>query len=80
MQNGIFTIDMAGVKSAIILAALTAFGLGLAYIIGLGDVFLVDGHKLINILTLGFATGIASLVQHILTTNDDKFLGITKTN
>lgn len=80
MQNGILTIEWAGIKSALILMVLTAVGAGITYVVGLGDVFLIDGHKLINVLALSLLVGAASLIQHFLTTNDDKFLGITKTN
>lgn len=80
MQNGIFTIQWEGVKNALILTVLTAMGAGGAYIVGLGDVFAIDSHKLINIVSLAALAGIMSLIQHALTTNDDKFLGVTKTN
>jgi hypothetical protein len=80
MQNGIFTIQWEGVKNALILTALTAVGAGGAYILGLGDVFAIDGHKLVNIVVLAAIAGVMSLIQHALTTNDDKFVGVVKTN
>lgn len=78
--NGILTLDWASVKRAAISMLLMAIVAGAVYVIGLGDVFAVNIHSLVNIVSISLLTGFVSLVNSLFTTNDNKFLGITKTN
>ena len=78
--NGIFTLDWASVKRAAISTVIMALVAGAVYVVGIGDIFAVNLHSLANVVALSLLTGLISLVNSLLTTNDNKFLGITKTN
>lgn len=74
-----FTLSWGNVKSAIISALVMAV-LGMAgYVIGVGDIFSLDFHKLANIGALAGLTVIVSLVKNWLTTDEGKFVGLVDT-
>lgn len=58
-----------------ILMALVSMGI---YVIGVGDIFAIDTHILINSGVLAFVTGVVSLIKNLLTDNSGKFLGLTQ--
>lgn len=47
------------------------------YIIGVGNIFALDAHVLINSGVLAAVTGLISLLKNYLTDNAGKFLGVT---
>lgn len=76
MENGIFTLDLANIKGAIVTTVIAAVGATAIYFAGVHDFFKIDWHIVVNI-ALGAAS--TSLVKNFFTTSDGKFLGITKT-
>jgi hypothetical protein len=78
MNTGIFTLNLASFKSALVSTVLMAILAMLVYIIGLGDVWQIDLKALTNIGILALATGLVSLIKNFLTSNDGNFAGLTK--
>ena len=72
MTNGILTLDWANVRGAVITTAAVAIGATLFYIIGVGDIFKLDWHVIINTAIMA---GAGSLFTNFFSTNDGKFLG-----
>lgn len=78
-NNNMFNLSWGNVKSALITALVTAV-LGMAgYIVGVGDLFKLDGHALINVGTLSALNAIVSLLKNFLTTDRGAFLGVVDT-
>lgn len=76
MDNGIFKLSMANVKSALVSGILMAT-LGVSgYIIGLSDIFAVNVHALVNIAVISFLTSVVSAIKSLLTTNNGNFVGV----
>ncbi len=71
-------LSMTNVKSAIVSGVITAILAGASYIIGLNDVFAIDVHALINVISLAGMTAIVSLIKSLLTTDSGSFAGVTK--
>jgi hypothetical protein len=78
MTNGVFTIDWEGVKSALVSVVLMALLSVLLYVIGVGDLWQLDMRSLVNIGVISLFTGIVSLIKNFLTSDEGKFLGLTK--
>lgn len=73
-----FNINLTNIKSALISAFVTAV-LGMAgYVIGIGDVFKLDGHALVNVGALSALTAIVSILKAFFTTEKGEFLGVVK--
>lgn len=79
MQNGIFTLSWANIKSALVYGLLSGLLAVLVYVVSVGDVFALDSHALINAGVFGLAGSIVSIVKNLLTTDSGKFLGAIKT-
>ncbi len=77
MQSGILTVDMTGVRDALIMTVIAAVVAGLVYISGIGDIFSINLHSLTNVVVMALFGGLISLGQHLLTDNNGNFLGIT---
>jgi hypothetical protein len=76
MQNGVFTLSWINIKSALVSAIITGvLGIGL-YVIGVGDVWKVDFHSLVNIGAISTISAIVSLIKNLLSTNSGKVAGI----
>lgn len=73
-----FQISLTNIKSALIYALLMALVSMGIYVIGVGNIFALDTHVLINSGVLAFVTGIVSLLKNLLTDSDGKFLGVTQ--
>lgn len=70
-----FKLTWINVKSALVSAVITAvIGMG-GYIIGLGDIFTVNIHTLVNIGALSALTALVSLFKSLLTTDSGNFIG-----
>lgn len=70
------TINSTVLKSAlvsVILAMIIAVG---GYIIGVGDVFKLDWHALVNAGVLSGVVGIVSVAKNSITNDDGKALGM----
>lgn len=85
MQNGLFKLDWANVRSAVVYGILTivvCFVLSVVEsIVKAGSIFGLDWHKVIDggvLSSLSFFVVILSLVKNLLTTDKGNFLGITK--
>lgn len=66
------------VKSALVSGFIAAF-MGVAgYVIGIGDIFLLDGHALANVAVLSALTAVVSLVKSSMTNYEGKFAGAVK--
>jgi len=70
-----FKINLTQLKSALVSGVLTAILAGIGYIVGLGDIFAIDVHALVNVIALSFGTAIVSLIKALLTDNDGAFVG-----
>ena len=76
MNNGVFKLDWSNVSSAVVSGVITGV-LGIAgYIIGVGDVFNLDVHTLLNVGALSALTAVVSLIKSLLTTNSGTVAGI----
>ena len=71
----LFTLNWVNVKSALVSAAITAVLTGAGYIIGVGDVFNLDVHALVNVVSLSALTAFVSLVKSFFTTPSGDFVG-----
>lgn len=86
MKNGIFTLELANFKSAIMQGAVAmVLGAGVAvakYVYDAGTIFGLDWHLLIDkgaMAALGIFIAIVSLTTSALTTKKGNFLGAVKT-
>ena len=77
MEQGTFTLSLASLKSALVSVVLMAVLAMLVYIIGLGDIWKIESHALINIGVIALATGLVSLIKNFLTSSSGTFAGIT---
>ena len=69
-------ITLTNLKSALVSGVITGV-LGVAgYIIGVGDIFKLDVHTLVNVGALAALTTIVSLVKSFLTTPAGNFAGV----
>lgn len=75
MSNGIFTLDWVNIKSALVSGLIMAVLAMIGYVIGIGDIFKIDVHAIVNIGVLAGLGVVQSLVKNLLTTNDGKFVG-----
>lgn len=70
---------MQSVKSAVVSTLLSAALVGLTYVIGLGDVFLIDYKHLFNIVVIAVLVGLVSLIKSALTSDQTgKFAGVVQ--
>lgn len=69
-------MSLTNVKSALFSVALAMIIAVGGYIIGVGDVFKLNWHALINAGMLSGIVGIVSLAKSAMTNNDGKALGI----
>ncbi len=77
-KNNMFNVSWVNVKSALISAFVTAV-LGMAgYVIGVGDLFKLNLHALINVGALSALTAIVSILKAFLTTDKGEFMGVVK--
>ena len=69
-------MTLTNLKSALVSGIITGV-LGIAgYIIGVGDVFKLDVHSLVNVFALSALTTIVSLIKSVMTTSDGTVAGI----
>lgn len=68
-------ITWTNVKSALVSALITAVLATATYILGLGDVFKIDVHALINVISLSALTALVSIIKSFLTTSSGNFVG-----
>lgn len=73
-----FSLSKENVKSALVYTVLTAVVSMGMYVVGVGDVFKVDAHTLINSGVMAFIIGIVSLLKNLLTDKAGNFLGMVK--
>lgn len=73
-----FTLSWTNVKSAIIYAVLMALVSMGIYVIGVGNIFALDTHVLINSGVLAIVTAFVSLVKNFFTDNSGNFAGIVQ--
>lgn len=73
-----YTLDWVKVKSAIVSAVITAVLAVAGYIIGVGDVFNIDVHALVNVASLSTLTAFVSLIKAFFTTDRGNFAGAVR--
>ena len=76
MKNGLFTIDWANIKSALMYAVIVGVVAGLTYILDLGDTSLFHVHSFLNVIVDAVGTFLVVLGRNFLTTNAGKFSGV----
>lgn len=69
------TVNLKSALVSVVLAVVISMG---GYIIGVGDVFKLDWHALVNSGVLAGVVGIVSLAKSYGTTSSGKFLGIVQ--
>lgn len=85
MKNGMFKLDWANIKSAVVYGLLT---LGVTFLLSVvetilkaGSVFHINWHQVVDggaMAVLPVFITMISLLKNLLTTNSGKFLGIVK--
>lgn len=73
-----FTLSTMNIKSSLISALLTAILATAGYVIGVGNVFSIDVHALVNVAALSALTAIVSLLKSFLTDQQGNFAGTVK--
>lgn len=68
-------MNITNIKSAFVSAFLTAVLALAMYVLGVGDVFKLDIHALVNVGALSALTAIVSLIKSFLTTSAGNFVG-----
>jgi hypothetical protein len=71
------TISWVQIKSGLISGLITAILATFVYIIGVGSVFNLNLHSMVNVFTLALLVSIVSWIKSFLTTSDGKALGVT---
>ncbi len=72
------TLNWTNIKSAIVYAFLTAILSMGGYVIGLGDIFKVQSHAIINIGVISALTAIVSILKSLLTNSQGQFMGVVQ--
>lgn len=75
MKNGIGLLSWVNVKSALVYGLVAGVLATVAYMLSVGDVFVLDWKLVLNNFVFGFLT---SVVKNMATTNEGNFLGVTK--
>lgn len=73
-----FTLNWTNIKGAIVSAVITAVLAIAGYIIGVGDIFSIDVHALVNVGALSVLTALVSVIKSLLTTQSGDFAGVVK--
>lgn len=69
---------MTKIRSALITALLTAVLATAMYVLGIGDVFKIDVHALVNVGALSLLTAVVSIIKSSFTTDSGNFVGAVK--
>jgi hypothetical protein len=77
-MKDLFKINITEIKSAFVTTFLTAVLSMSLYIIGIGDIFLIDVKVIINVGVISALTGLVSIIKSFLTTSDGNFIGSVK--
>ena len=75
-KNMIFTISWTNVKSALVSGIIMGILAIAAYIIGVGNIFTLDFHSLLNAGVLSALVTIVSLIKSFLTTSSGSVAGV----
>ena len=65
LENKMLKLDSSNIQSALVYVVLTAVLGLLMYVIGVGDVYAVDFHSIVNIFAISVMTGIVSLIKNL---------------
>ena len=79
MQNGIFKLDWANVRSAIVYGLLWGAVAMLAQVQSAGSIFNLDWKGVIDAGVIAGIGVVISVVKNMFTTNSGNFLGVVKT-
>lgn len=66
------------IKSALVSTFLMAIIAMAGYAVGVGNIFKLDTHALVNSGVMAFLTGLISLIKSWLTDYNGKFLGVVE--
>lgn len=67
---------MLTIKSALVSGVLAGILAVAGYIIGVGDLFVIDLHKLVNAFVLALLVAIVSVLKNLGTGKDGSFMGV----
>ncbi len=77
-QSNFFTINWVNIQGALISGLLMALVATGGYIIGVGDIFKLNAHALVNTGVMAGLTAVVSLLKSLLTNSQGVFLGIAQ--
>lgn len=66
------------IKSALVSLFLAGVLAGALYILGIGNIFQIDIHSLLNVIAIAILVGIVSLIKSGGTTSSGKFVGAVR--
>lgn len=69
INSGLFKLNWIDVKSALVSGVITGILAIAGYIIGVGDVFAIDVHAMVNVGALALLTSVVSIIKSLLTTS-----------
>lgn len=69
-------MNITMIKSALVSGVLAGILAGAVYIIGVGDVFALNLHSLVNVVAIAVLTVIVSLIKNIGTSSTGSFAGV----
>lgn len=78
MKNGIGVISWINIKSALVSGLITAVLAMAGYLIGIGDIFKIDVHAIVNVGALSALTALVSAIKSFFTTSEGNIIGVTK--
>lgn len=78
MKNGIFKLDWANIKSALVYGLLWALLAMAIDIEKAGSIFNIDWKMIVDGGAIAFIAAVVSLLKNLLTTNQGNFLGVVK--
>ena len=76
MKNGVLKLSWVNIQSAVMSGIIMGILAIFAYIIGVGNIFTLNFHSLVNAGVLTALVTIVSLIQSVFTTNAGSTAGV----
>lgn len=67
---------LLNLKSALVSGVISAILAGALYILKIGDIFAIDVHTLVNVISIAILTTVVSFIKSSSTTDAGKIAGI----
>ena len=77
-MNGIFTLDLAGFKRAIVQGVLVGVIAGIVFVLKAGSIFGLDLASLVDVIVLAGLATLPPILTSLLTSNEGNFVGSVK--